>query len=87
MGKVERAVIEALVRATEGGAAFVAEKDLQAVARAAGGRGKAADFAIRRLVRRGLLASQWNGTTYKEDTRIGYRPTAKAYDELRDGAG
>lgn len=87
MGKVERAVVEALVRAIEGGAPFVSENDLQAVARAAGGRGKAAGFAIERLLRRGLLASQWNGTTYDDATRLGYRPTAKAYDELRDGAG
>lgn len=81
MGKVERAVIEALVRAIDGGAPFVEEQVLQAVARAAGDHAKATDFAVERLVRRGLLASQWNGME-----RIGYRPTIKAYEELRDGA-
>jgi hypothetical protein len=75
-------VVEALVHAIDGRAPFVAEEDLQAVARAAGGRGKAAGFAVERLVRRGLLASQW-----KRTERIGYRPTAKAYQELQDGAG
>jgi hypothetical protein len=41
MGRVERAVVEALVRAVDSGASFVAEADLAAVARAAGGGGRA----------------------------------------------
>lgn len=76
MGRVERMVIEALVRAVEGGAPFVAEADLEAVALASGG-GRAAEYAVPRLVRRGLLSSQWVGTRC-----VGYRPTAKAYAEL-----
>jgi hypothetical protein len=34
-------------------------------------------YAVERMVRRGLLSSQWEGTE-----RIGYIPTEKAYAEL-----
>jgi hypothetical protein len=51
--------------------------DLAAVARAAGGVGRAAEYAVARLVRRGLVASQWDGTR-----RLGYWPTDKANPEL-----
>jgi hypothetical protein len=54
--------------------------DLQAAARAAGGAGRAAEYAVARLVRRGLLSSQWDGTRH-----VGYRPTLKAYEELGNG--
>ena len=77
MGKVERAVIEAVVRGIGSGLPCVAESVLQDAARAAGGVGKAAEYAVARLLRRGLLSSQWDGSE-----RIGYRPTAKAYEEL-----
>jgi hypothetical protein len=41
MGRVERAVVEVLVRAVDSGASF--EADLAAVARATGGVGRAAE--------------------------------------------
>ncbi len=77
MGKVERAVVEAVVRGIAGGLPFVSEADLAAAARTAGGRGKAAEYAVDRLRRRGLLWSQWEGTKC-----VGYGPTPKAYEEL-----
>jgi hypothetical protein len=77
VGKVERAVVEALVHGINGGLPYVPEADLEVAARAAGGAGRAAEYAVARLVRRGLLSSQWEGTR-----RVGYRPTVKAYEEL-----
>jgi hypothetical protein len=77
VGKVERAVVEALIRGINGGLPYVAEADLEVAARAVGGVGRAAEYAVARLVRRGLLSSQWEGTQ-----RVGYRPTIKAYEEL-----
>jgi hypothetical protein len=79
MGPVERAVVKALVDAIKNGAQFVPGADLVAVARDAGGQGKAAEFAVDRLNRRGLIGSVWEGTR-----RIGYVPTKKAYEELAE---
>lgn len=78
MSVPERAVIVALIDAVEAGAPFVTDRVLREVAANFGGSPGANTYAVDRLLRRGLLTSQW-----KDGTRIGYLPTRKAYLELQ----
>jgi hypothetical protein len=81
MGKVERQITNAAIRFLGGGAPFVTEDQLLSAVTPANDPSRrlrpAYAYAVERMVRRGLLSSQWfNGQ------RLGYLLTKKAYDEL-----
>jgi hypothetical protein len=82
MGRAERLMVAALIRRVEAGADAVSAEELREAARAAGvDRGAALERGVERLVRRGLLSSQWEAGQV-----VGYRPTEKAYAELQSGS-
>jgi len=82
MGNVERRIVEAAARLLGAGQKVVTEDEMLAAALAGDPQSRTRpswNFAIERLVRRGLLASQW-----RDGQRIGYTLTRKAYHELAD---
>jgi hypothetical protein len=81
MGQIERRIIEAAARLLADGNKVVTEDQLlEAILPPNEPEARfrhSYAYAVDRLVRRGLLASQWEGTK-----RIGYIITQKARDEL-----